>query len=93
MQHKPFLSAVVALVILLALVLLLLPGETSAAGNSRATPDKTGNVGKDSSLELDEFGFPVISYFDDTLLDLKMLHCSNPTCRGAKVLPPPTAGP
>ncbi|MPZ24234.1 MAG: hypothetical protein GEU28_11990 [Dehalococcoidia bacterium] len=47
---------------------------------SIASPDSEGVVGDYTSLALNARGFPVVSYFDGTNGDLKVMHCNDPNC-------------
>jgi hypothetical protein len=44
------------------------------------TIDSTGDVGLSTSIAIGINGNPIISYFDETLGDLKVAACNNPTC-------------
>ena len=48
--------------------------------NNPVTLDSDGMVGKDSSIVIGTDGNPIVSYFDNTNNDLKLVHCNNIDC-------------
>lgn len=58
--------------------------DTACTGASINLVDGANDAGYDQiSLQLDASGFPVLSYYDQTLTALKLAHCSDVDCSGA----------
>jgi hypothetical protein len=51
--------------------------------------NSVNNVGTYASMKLDSSGFPVISYYDATLADLKVAHCVSADCTGSTIVNSP----
>lgn len=49
-------------------------------GRTRASVDRDGIVGSGPAIAIAADGFPIISYFDATNQDLKLIHCTNSLC-------------
>jgi len=49
-------------------------------GRTRVVVDRGGMVGSGAAIAIAADGFPIISYFDATNQDLKLLHCTNSSC-------------
>ena len=62
-----------------------------SGGNTLASPDTANNVGQHTSLELDASGKPVVSYFDASLLNVKVLRCGDTACTSANTITSPDA--
>ncbi len=54
--------------------------------NTMISVDTAGNVGSWSSITIGADGLPVVSYFDYTNYDLKVLHCGDAYCSMGRVV-------
>lgn len=59
-----------------------------SSGNTITTVDNTGNeiVGFYTSITIGRDGLPVISYLDNTNIDLKVAKCGNPSCSDGNII-------
>jgi hypothetical protein len=55
-------------------------GATEADRSTNSTIDSNGSVGAHTSTAIGTNGNPIISYWDQTNLNLKVAACNNPTC-------------
>ena len=56
-----------------------------SAGNTITTLDSVGNVGLNTSMTIGTDGLPIISYWDQSNLDLKVAHCGDVLCSSATI--------
>ncbi len=53
---------------------------TCSRWDTPQTVDSAGDVGRHTSLAIGIAGNPVISYYDSSFTNLKVVHCTTPAC-------------
>jgi len=76
----------------LLFMITFMHGSPALAGVTLTIVDSVGNVGDWSSMRLNASGFPVISYYNITNLDLKIAICNNAACTAPALVTLDTAG-
>ncbi len=66
-----------ALVFCIAMSVLM---PSAHGADAKVTADRRGEVGLHTSIVLDSLGFPVVSYWNVSKIDLKVLTCDDPNC-------------
>ena len=56
------------------------------SGNNASTFDNSGSVGTYTSIAIGADDLPVISYYDFTNSDLRVLHCGNVSCTSGNII-------
>src|SRR5206468_2604855 len=85
MSRKTFFALGVGLLFGFGLTLSVGADDTALerSGYALTTLDGSGNVGRFSSVTIGADGLGLISYFDATIGDLKVAHCSTVACTAA----------
>ncbi|HEV8421550.1 MAG TPA: hypothetical protein VGR13_09370 [Actinomycetota bacterium] len=60
--------------------------DSCSSGNVIAAVDTDGVVGESTSITIGVDGLPVVSYYDENNMDLKVAHCGNRACSTANTL-------
>ena len=87
-----FLIGLLITLLLGSVTMLVNTAPAQAAPDALTTIDADGDVGRHSSVAIDDAGNPVIAYRDSTSNDLNLARCLNTACSAVDIVPIDTAG-
>ncbi|MBI5740972.1 MAG: hypothetical protein HZA16_09640 [Nitrospirae bacterium] len=67
---------------------VITPPSQNPRNNSLWTVDSAGDVGRDTSMTIGTDGLPVVSYYDATNYNLKVVKCGNASCSSGNTITP-----
>lgn len=91
-QPPRFLVGLLITLLLGGVTILVTTAPAQAAPDALTTIDADGDVGRHSSVAINDAGNPVVAYRDSTSNDLNLARCLNTACSAVDIVPIDTGG-